>query len=70
MGPSGLNSVTSYSWSKDKQILDADFTYWDVFDNNKKSQQHLVTQEINLQSVQDQKINWTAGVFWILQRPD
>ena len=62
-GRLAFNSVTSYSWSKDKQILDADFTYWDVFDNNKKSQQHLVTQEINLQSVQDQKINWTAGVF-------
>lgn len=58
-----FNSVTSYSWSKDKQLLDADFTYLDVFDNNKKSHQNLVTQEFNLQSTNSQHWDWTIGAF-------
>ncbi|WP_251621621.1 TonB-dependent receptor [Odoribacter lunatus] len=58
-----FNWVTSYSWSKDKQLLDADFTYLDVFDNNKKSQQNLVTQELNLQSVKGKHVEWTLGAF-------
>ncbi len=58
-----FHAVSSYSWSKDKQMLDADFTYLDVFDNLKKSKQHLVTQEFNLQSIADRQIDWTAGVF-------
>lgn len=58
-----FQSVTSYSWTKDKQVLDADFTYLDVFDNTKSSRQNLVTQEVNLQSVQGKHLDWTAGVF-------
>ena len=58
-----FQSVTSYSWTEDEQMLDADFTYLDVFDNNKKSKQNLVTQELNLQSTQRERINWTLGVF-------
>lgn len=58
-----FNAVTSYSWTKDKQMLDADFTYLDVFDNNKKSRQHLITQEINFQSVKGGHIDWTVGAF-------
>lgn len=59
----GFNWVTSYSWTKDKQMLDADFTYLDIFDNNKKSHQNLVTQEINIQSVNARHWDWTAGIF-------
>lgn len=59
----GLHAVTSYAWSKDKQLLDADFTCLDVFDNTKKSHQDLVTQEINLQSVDGKRFEWTVGVF-------
>lgn len=55
--------VTSYSWTKDQQLLDADFTYLDVFDNRKRSKQHLVTQEINLQSVSAHRWDWTIGAF-------
>lgn len=58
-----FNTITSYSWTKDKQILDADFTYLDVFDNNKKSRQNLITEEINIQSVQGKRLDWTAGIF-------
>lgn len=58
-----FQSVTSYSWTKDKQILDADFTYLDVFDNTKSSRQNLVTQEVNVQSVQSERLDWTAGIF-------
>ncbi len=58
-----FSGVSSYSWSKDKQLLDADFTYLDVFDNNKKSRQNLLTQEINLQSATSGHFSWTAGVF-------
>ena len=58
-----FQSITSYSWSEDEQMLDADFTYLDVFDNNKKSKQNLVTQEWNLQSMNGEKIDWTVGVF-------
>lgn len=58
-----LNWVTSYSWAQDKQQLDADFTYWDVFSNNKKSEQNLVTQEINFQSVHAEHWDWTIGTF-------
>ncbi len=58
-----FNGVTSYSWSKDEQMLDADFTYLDVFDNNKKSRQNLVTQEINIQSAKSGHFAWTAGAF-------
>ncbi|WP_419015312.1 TonB-dependent receptor [Odoribacter laneus] len=58
-----FNWMSSYSWSKDKQILDADFTYLDVFDNYKKSKQYLVTQEINLQSTATRYWDWTIGTF-------
>lgn len=58
-----FQGVTSYSWTKDQQIFDADFTYLDVFDNNKKSGQNLFTQEINLQSAAGSRWNWTIGVF-------
>lgn len=30
-----FNTVTSYSRTQDRQMLDADFTYLDVFDNGK-----------------------------------
>lgn len=58
-----FNWITSYSWSKDKQMLDADFTYLDVFNNSKKSRQNLITQEINIQSVKSEYLDWTAGAF-------
>lgn len=58
-----FNSVTSHSWSKDKQILDADFTYLDVFDNSKKSRQHLITQEVNFRSATSRYLDWTFGAF-------
>lgn len=58
-----LNWITSYSWVKDKQELDADFTYHDVFQNNKKSKQDLITQEINYQSSQGERVDWTVGSF-------
>lgn len=58
-----LSSITSYAWTKDKQLLDADFTYLDVFDNIKKSHQHLLTEEINVQSTGSGRLEWTGGVF-------
>lgn len=56
-------SVSSYAHSNDKQFLDADFTRLDVFDNQKKSHQHLYTQEFTLQSAKKQRIEWTIGTF-------
>lgn len=58
-----LNWVTSYSWSQDKQDLDADFTYHDVFQNGKDSDQDLITQEINYQSTRSDEWDWTLGTF-------
>jgi len=63
-----LKSTSSYSWTKDKQELDADFTYHDVFQNLKKSRQHQFTQELNLQSVAGTgdaplQVEWTVGAF-------
>ncbi|WP_255469447.1 TonB-dependent receptor [Butyricimonas hominis] len=58
-----LSWITSYSWTKDKQELDADFTFHDVFRNGKKSKQNLVTQEINYQSTESEKLDWTVGTF-------
>lgn len=58
-----FQGVTSYSWSKDRQMLDADFTCLDVFDNSKKSRQNLLTQEFNLQPVKSKHVDWTIGVF-------
>lgn len=55
--------ITSYSWSEDKQFLDADFTRYDVFQNEKSSEQNLVTQEINYQSTQAKRLDWTIGTF-------
>lgn len=59
----GFNWITSYSWSQDKQLLDADFTSKDVFDNRKESEQNLVTQELNFRSVHARHLDWTGGVF-------
>lgn len=56
-----FTSVSSYAHNNDKQLLDADFTQLDVFDNQKKSHQHLYTQELTLQSSQKQRIEWTIG---------
>ena len=58
-----FSSVSSYAHTNDKQFLDADFTCLDVFDNQKKSHQHLYTQEFTLQSSQKQRIEWTIGAF-------
>ena len=58
-----LSWITSYSWTKDEQELDADFTYHDVFQNQKESKQNLVTQEINYQSTASEKLDWTIGTF-------
>lgn len=69
-GNTAFNWVTSYSWSKDEQQLDADFTYWDVFENRKESKQNLVTQEINFQSVRLEHLDWTAGVFGFYKNLD
>ena len=44
-------------------MLDADFTYLDVFDNGKKSRQNLLTQEFNIQSNENRHVDWTAGAF-------
>lgn len=58
-----FSTVSSYSHTRDKQILDADFTYLDVFDNNKKSHQNLVTEEIDFRSLQGKRLDWTTGIF-------
>ena len=58
-----FNTVTSYSRTQDRQMLDADFTYLDVFDNGKKSRQNLLTQEFNIQSNENRHVDWTAGAF-------
>lgn len=58
-----FHSLTSYSRIEDEQMLDADFTHLDVFDNNKKSKQNLLTQEFNVQSIKGKKWDWTIGVF-------
>jgi len=58
-----LNWITSYSRTEDKQELDADFTYHDVFQNGKRSNQDLITQEINYQSRHGEKMDWTIGCF-------
>lgn len=58
-----LHWITSYSRSKDKQELDADFTYHDVFQNLKESRQNLVTQEVNYQSERMNRLDWTVGFF-------
>ena len=44
-------------------MLDADFTYLDVFDNGKKSRQNLLTQEFNIQSNENRHVDWTAVAF-------
>ena len=58
-----LGWITSYSWTKDEQELDADFTYHDVFRNQKESKQNLITQEINYQSTESDHLDWTIGTF-------
>lgn len=58
-----FRAITSYSWSKDKMLMDADFTELDVFDNSKYSRQHLITQELNLQSADTGRLDWTVGAF-------
>ena len=65
-----LTSTTSYSWTSDDQKLDADFTYWDVFSNTKKSRQDLVTQEVNIQSSHAEHFDWTAGAFGFYKNLD
>lgn len=60
---SSLSSMSSYSYSKDNQDLDADFTCYDVFNNHKESDQNLLTQEFIFQSTAQKKIEWTVGMF-------
>lgn len=69
-GKMNLSSVTSYSWTRDEQMLDADFTRLDVFDNNKRSQQNLLTEELNLQSAGVGNMDWTAGLFGFYKYSD
>ncbi|MGL5683434.1 MAG: TonB-dependent receptor [Marinifilaceae bacterium] len=57
-----VSSMTSYSFSKDDQDLDADFTYLDVFNNHKESKQDLFTQEFVAQCATG-KVEWTMGLF-------
>lgn len=58
-----LQSTTSFARTLDWQVMDADFTRLDVFDNRKKSWQNQVTQEISLRSTPVGRSEWAVGAF-------
>lgn len=58
-----VNWVTSYSYCKDHQKVDQDFSDIKLYFNEKPSSQNLVTQEINVQSRQTKHLDWIVGTF-------
>lgn len=58
-----LNTVTSYTYYDDMQKTDQDYSDLDIYYNEKPSHQHLVTQEINLQSQNTRRWDWIIGTF-------
>lgn len=58
-----FNAVTSYTYYDDKQQTDQDYSDLDIYYNEKPSHQHLLTQEINLQSAHTKHLDWIVGTF-------
>lgn len=58
-----VNWVTSYSYAKDHQKVDQDFSDIKLYFNEKPSSQNLVTQEINVQSRKTRHLDWIVGTF-------
>jgi len=62
-----LRAVTSYQFLNDHQDIDQDFTIRDLYIVDQVQNQHMVAQEINFQSYEDDRYEWLCGIFGFLQ---
>lgn len=62
-----LRAVTGYQYMKDHQDIDQDFTFKDMYFVDQVQNQHMLAQEINFQSYDDDRYEWLCGLFGFFQ---
>jgi outer membrane receptor protein involved in Fe transport len=65
-----IRSTTSYQYLDDLQRIDQDFTADSAYFVEQDQQQHMLSQEVIIKSVRNQRINWLFGAYGFLQQFD
>jgi outer membrane receptor protein involved in Fe transport len=65
-----IRAVSSYQFMDDFQDIDQDFTPMDMFFVGQWQTQHMIAQEISLQSYENKRYEWIAGLFGFHQTLD
>lgn len=65
-----LRAVTSYQYMDDFQDIDQDFTPADMFFVGQWQTQHMIAQELSVQSYENKRYEWIAGLFGFHQTLD
>lgn len=65
-----LKSVTSYQYLSDNQYIDQDFSINNQFFVVQLSKQNMVSQEVTVQSKNNEKYNWNSGIYGFMQQFD
>lgn len=61
--PAALEFSASYAYAGETQRMDADYTFYDVFEHTRYVRQHTATTELLVRSRRKQQITWLAGLF-------
>lgn len=64
------SATISYSYNRDHQTMDTDFTHYDIFDNTRRVGQHLGTAEVLVRGTPLPNLAWLAGVFGFYRTSD
>jgi outer membrane receptor protein involved in Fe transport len=65
-----LISVSGLQLMKDNQDIDQDFTTADLFVVTQDQKQNLLTQEFNISSKEDKRLQWIGGFYGFYQKMD
>lgn len=63
-----LSSITSYTGTKSRTDVDFDGTPQTFAPTSTDAREHVITQELQLSSLKDSKLTWTAGAFFLTHR--
>lgn len=61
--PVAFEFASSYAYARETQRMDADYTFYDVFEHTRYVQQHTATAELLVRSRRRQQVTWLAGAF-------
>lgn len=61
--PAALEFSASYAYAREQQRMDADYTFYDVFEHTRYVQQHTATTELLVRARRKRQITWLVGAF-------